>query len=66
MVLFERSCLQRKKNAVKFETELFTEKINGIILGDMTRCAVYPNLQYIEARYNLVLLYFCACARIVL
>jgi hypothetical protein len=56
----------KKKIAVKYERKLFTKKINGIVLGDMTRCATYPNLQNTEAHYDLVLLYFCASARILL
>jgi hypothetical protein len=39
-------------------TVLFTNKINGIILGDMTTHAVYLNPQYGEACYNTVLPYF--------
>jgi hypothetical protein len=44
-----------KRNvAVKFETKLFAKKINGIMLGDMTRPAVYPKPWYSEVRYNRV------------
>jgi hypothetical protein len=39
----------KEKITVQFETNLFTKKINGIILGHMTRPVVYPNLQYIVA-----------------
>jgi hypothetical protein len=34
-----------EKVAVKFETVLLTKKLNGIILGDMTRPVVYPKLR---------------------
>jgi hypothetical protein len=30
----------KEEMAVKFETKLFTRKMNGIILGDMTRPAL--------------------------
>jgi hypothetical protein len=42
---------------IRFETKLFTKKINGIVLGDMTRYSVYWSPQYSEARDNGVLLY---------
>jgi hypothetical protein len=45
-----------EKITVKFETKLFTKKINGIILGDMTIPMVYPNPWYSEAHYDRVLL----------
>jgi hypothetical protein len=45
----------KKKIAVKFETNLFTKKINGISWGDMTR----P--EYSEAHCNGVLLYMVLC-----
>jgi hypothetical protein len=32
--------LGKEKTAVKFETKLFKNKINGIVLGDMTRPTV--------------------------
>jgi hypothetical protein len=35
-----RKLFTKKKTAVKCEIKLFTEKINGISLGDMTRSAV--------------------------
>jgi hypothetical protein len=44
----ERPVWRSRLKEVEFETKLFTKKINGIILGDMTRPA--------EERYNGVLL----------
>jgi hypothetical protein len=44
------------KITVKYETKLFTKKINGIILGDMTSPGTYPNPWHSEACYNVVLL----------
>jgi hypothetical protein len=37
--------------------KLFTKKINRIVLGDMTRPAIYVNPRYSEAHYYRVLLY---------
>jgi hypothetical protein len=63
MQSFEQSCLQTKI-AVKPGTMLFTKKINGIILGDMTRHAVYPNPWYSKAHYKGVLLYWKVCQHV--
>jgi hypothetical protein len=48
---------EEKKNLKWNLKQLFTKKINGIILGDMTRPALYPNPCNSEACYNGALLY---------
>jgi hypothetical protein len=55
---FDVENVYKQKIAVKPGTMLFTKKINGIILGDMTRPAVCRNPWYSEAYYKGVLMYW--------
>jgi hypothetical protein len=45
-----------KKITAKFETKVFSKNIHGIIFGEMTWPAVYPNPLVSAAYYNEVLL----------
>jgi hypothetical protein len=49
----------KKKIAVKFETKWFTKKIDGIILGDVTRPSVYLNPRYTKALCNSLTVFTC-------
>lgn len=59
MQSYEESLFMKKREiTVKFQMKSSTKKINGIILGDMTRHVVFLNPQYSEACYKRVLLNF--------
>jgi hypothetical protein len=55
MQAFEKFVYE-EKITVKFQIKPFTNKIDPIIFGDMTRPVVYLNLMYSEDCYDAVLL----------